>query len=784
GGYKGLIMPIQVVCAAVTPLCNSQPQLCCYGRIKAFPPCRNTNLEKLFSEDERLFCIPEHRQNYVHCFRTQAVRADSVGVLKGSEPLNAAKTLDVQTILDRSVIKEDKYSQDVAIPKGKLEDGVYIENQIHKNCPLVKEREFYSRNDAIFHVPHGGKACFRKSISSSSRSAYTYGFGILTFASKMLFEDINPSTATASEFPNTTSNDSSIPSNTPSAESFQPGSEVIPNVVDNSISNGDFVSNISSVAKELGMDSPVSTDSLPSTESTVNSISDTISKTSESNTESFSESMDITYFSVERAQKSLEELFSSVQESIDSSVNSAGSTLKDTYNDINASIFKSIKILTGPFENAISGLFPVFDNTGGLKDSNGIDFLSPFRIGTPANNAVKKVVLVVEDSAGAVFATTASFVTEIYRSTKALLPSEAQSFLDLSEEKSSAVIQPIRSFIEQVNVLITNTEKALGVDPENPIVPVVLVIGGTIFVGISYWGYMYGGYSGDLTPKEASDLLRKEGNAVLIDIRPQESDGVPDLRRRERFKFAAVEFPKVEGSLRKLLKNANEIDDVLTAAVIRNLKIVNGGSKVLVMDANGFQSKKVARALMKLGIKKSYRIKGGFQSWLADGLRVKKMKMETPLTILKEETEAILEETQPSPGAFFAACVGIVAGINALIEWEKTLQLIGFIGLAQVVYERINSYENADDLKSDIRALFSPFRWATQGTLWIAGKVQPSQLQLATSPSTTAVQNRVLQAAAKHSSISPELEQTQDKEPVSDSATGTDNADVTSEQEL
>lgn len=263
----------------------------------------------------------------------------------------------------------------------------------------------------------------------------------------------------------------------------------------------------------------------------------------------------------------------------------------------------------------------------------------------------------------------------------------------------------------------------------------------------------------------------------------KESDGIPDLRRGARFKFAGVELPEVDGSIKKLLKNADAIDDVLTAAVIKNLKIVNGGTKVIIMDANGLQSKKVARALRKLGIRRSYRIQGGFKSWVGEGLRVKETKTETPLTILKEETEAILEESRPAPGTIFAACIGFVAAINALIEWEKTLQLIGFIGVVQVIYSRINLYESAEDLKADLRALFSPFHSATQGILWIAGQMEPNKLKLATSPSTTAVQNRVLQAAAKHGSLPSDIEQTQDSEPVSDTDTETEMPNA-SQQEL
>ena len=38
---------------------------------------------------------------------------------------------------------------------------------------------------------------------------------------------------------------------------------------------------------------------------------------------------------------------------------------------------------------------------------------------------------------------------------------------------------------------------------------------------VSFWQGRYGGYSGDLIPASAFDLLKKESNAVLVDIRPQ-----------------------------------------------------------------------------------------------------------------------------------------------------------------------------------------------------------------------------------------------------------------------
>lgn len=751
-------MAINVVNAAITTLLPpsrpQQPQFCCYGRIKVYPSSfQKTAVEKIFSEEERLFFPPDHKRNHGLCFRMQAVRSDHLNAVRDPD-LHAAKSVEIQTVSEKTVIGEGGFSQDVAISSQHFENQVDVGNQLTKTGSSLEDlRDLYSPNDMNLHVPNGGLIPFAESMSSASETAQIHGV-----RNSVLVKDVNTSVA------DTLSDDLSI-------------------------SAGDAVVNIPSAASGEGMeslsDSQVSTDSLPSLDSTVNSMSDTVSQ-SEPTSEPFIESKNIANFSVERTEKSLEEFFSSIQESLTSSVSSASSTMKETYNNINGSILKSTKNLTESFENAISGILSKGNDSGGFTRNNSMDLMSPFEMGTPANNAIKKVVLIIEDSAGSVLAIVVNLVTDVYSFTKALLPPEVQSVLDVGEEKASKIIKPLGYAVQQVNVVITDIEKAVGVNPENPVIPVIVFGGSTIFVGVSLWQYNYGGYSGDLTAKMASELLRKEENTVLIDIRPQvlkESDGIPDLRRGARFKFAGVELPEVDGSIKKLLKNANAIDDVLTAAVIKNLKIVNGGTKVIIMDADGLQSKKVARALRKLGIKRSYRIQGGFKSWVGEGLRVKEMKTETPLTILKEETEAILEESRPAPGTIFAASVGFVAAINALIEWEKTLQLIGFIGVVQVIYSRINSYESAEDLKADLRALFSPFQSATQGILWIAGQMEPNKLKLATSPSTTAVQNRVLQAAAKHGSLPSEIEQTQDLEPVSDTDTETEMPNA-SQQEL
>eukprot|EP00268_Persea_americana_P032237 TRINITY_DN3164_c0_g1_i5.p1 TRINITY_DN3164_c0_g1~~TRINITY_DN3164_c0_g1_i5.p1 ORF type:complete len:196 (-),score=39.63 TRINITY_DN3164_c0_g1_i5:1826-2335(-) len=137
----------------------------------------------------------------------------------------------------------------------------------------------------------------------------------------------------------------------------------------------------------------------------------------------------------------------------------------------------------------------------------------------------------------------------------------------------------------------------------------------------------------------------------------------------------------MDGSLRKLLKKGREIDDALVAAVIRNLKIVQDRSKVIVMDASGARSKGIARSLKKLGVMKPYLVQGGYRAWMKNGLRVKELKPETTLTILNEEAEAILEEIRPTPLKIIGYGAGFIASIYALVgETFSVLCFISFVG--------------------------------------------------------------------------------------------------------
>jgi len=55
--------------------------------------------------------------------------------------------------------------------------------------------------------------------------------------------------------------------------------------------------------------------------------------------------------------------------------------------------------------------------------------------------------------------------------------------------------------------------------------------------------------------------------------------------------------------------------------------------------------------------------------------------------------------------------------------------------------------------------LLSPVQVGAEALSWAAKKIEPSKVGLPTSPSTTAVKDRVLQAAAKHESQPSDAEE-------------------------
>ncbi|KAL3752753.1 hypothetical protein ACJRO7_000189 [Eucalyptus globulus] len=369
---------------------------------------------------------------------------------------------------------------------------------------------------------------------------------------------------------------------------------------------------------------------------------------------------------IDGGKSSAVDIISKVTDSINELVNKGESTLRSTLDSIYSSVGTAIKGANDVIDNASSKVFSNGNQIGEAAGDRYTNITSGLK-GAATKAAItgvdvlRQTIVVVEDS----LTKGASFIVYSYSSAKQSLPPEFRDGLNFSEEKTAEILTPVGVAFQQVYTTIEELERSLGLDPNDPIVPFALFLGTASTFWAFYWARTYSGYSGDLSPNATLELLMGREGAVLIDVRPEarvlrESDGIPDLRRAARFRYSSISIPEVDGSLRKLLKGGRNVEDSLTAVVIRNLKMVQDRSKVIILDADGSQSKGIARSLRKIGIKKSYLVQGGFQSWVKQGLRIKELKPETTLTVLNEEAEAILEEINPSPLQLFASGVKLI----------------------------------------------------------------------------------------------------------------------------
>lgn len=465
----------------------------------------------------------------------------------------------------------------------------------------------------------------------------------------------------------------------------------------------------------------------------------------------------------------VKDIYAGINESVSASVSQGENALERSLDTINSSMKSAFEGANEAVDRALSKVLSTVEQAGESVGSKLTAFSGDSKDASSkaeiiAVDALRKVLVAAEDS----LTQGATLVVYAYKYTKDLLPPEIQNVLNSSEVTAAKILSPVGTTFQQVYNALEGLERSVGLDPNDPFVPFILALGTLATLWGSYWVLTYAGYAGDLSPKLTFELLTGNESAVLIDVRPEdfrERDGIPDLRRTARSRYAYVTLPEVDGSVRKLLKGGKSLDDSLIAAVIRNLKIVQDRSKVIVMDADGTRSKGIARSLNKLGVKKPYLVQGGFRSWVKEGLRIKELKPETTLTILSEEAEAILEDINPTPIKVIGYGVGLIAAAYALSEWEKTLQLVGVVGLGQTIYRRLASYEDSEDFRQDVSLLLAPVKMGGQAISWAAGKLETNRNGLPTSPSSSDVQSRVLQAAAKHESQPSDSEELQESPP-------------------
>ncbi|KAL2920813.1 Calcium sensing receptor chloroplastic [Bienertia sinuspersici] len=503
-------------------------------------------------------------------------------------------------------------------------------------------------------------------------------------------------------------------------------------------------------------------------EPSTNEPTSILERVAESNS-NVSDSLGIGDDSLPSSSTSFEDVLSQTTETIRASFGKGENALNSSVDKITSTITDIIKDGNETIENLTTKVLSSFDEAGELTRSKlsnvpgGLKQSSSKAV-VVALDLVRKTIYVVEDS----LVKGSKFVYYSYETSKEFLPSDIQNPLKSIEEKASDISRLVGMVFLQVYSTIEGLERNLGLDPSDPIVPFVLFIGTSSTIWAVYWLVTYSGYAGDLSPKMAFELLSGKDSSVLVDDLRQQ-DGIPDLRRAARSRYADVYLPKVDDPLRKMMKSSRDLDDILIAAVIRNLKNVQDRSKIIVMDADGSRAKGIARSLRKLG--RPYVLQGGFKSWIKDGLRAKELKPETAITILNEEAEAIFEELNPSPVQVLGIAVGSVAALYALLDWENTLRFIGVVGLGQTIIRRVASYEDTEDFRKDVSLLLSPVKLGARAVSR-ASRKKSNGNGLPISPSSSDIQSRVMQAAARHESQPFDAEESQDT-----SSTSTTTAD-------
>jgi rhodanese-related sulfurtransferase len=130
-------------------------------------------------------------------------------------------------------------------------------------------------------------------------------------------------------------------------------------------------------------------------------------------------------------------------------------------------------------------------------------------------------------------------------------------------------------------------------------------------------------YAGDLTPTEAWELLQRDPDAVLVDVRSEAEwmfVGVPDVTGLGK-KLVTIPWNHWPGGTR----NDDFLDQLATAGV-------PGGGPVLFICRSGARSRAAAVAATQAGIAPSYNVSEGFEGdldeaghrgsagWRANGL--------------------------------------------------------------------------------------------------------------------------------------------------------------------
>lgn len=153
---------------------------------------------------------------------------------------------------------------------------------------------------------------------------------------------------------------------------------------------------------------------------------------------------------VTAAQDAVTKTINNILDAVRHSVGSAGNAVRDVYDGFNGSKNDAIKSVTGIYDKTVEDIQTSVDSTVTKAEGEVAGLTSVFQMGTPLNNSLKEVVVVVKGAAGSALEASERVLSELYASTRVLLPPQAQSYLSLAEEKVHEISGPLGTLLQQV----------------------------------------------------------------------------------------------------------------------------------------------------------------------------------------------------------------------------------------------------------------------------------------------------------------------------------------------
>ncbi|OVA06443.1 Rhodanese-like domain [Macleaya cordata] len=230
---------------------------------------------------------------------------------------------------------------------------------------------------------------------------------------------------------------------------------------------------------------------------------------------------------------------------------------------------------------------------------------------------------------------------------------DTEPVLLLSQTVVGAAQQTTKVIEDAKPIAASTVETIASADP-------VVIVGtaGALFVaylllppirsGISY---SLRGYKGNLTPAQTLDLISTQ-NYLMIDVRSEKDKnkfGIPRLPSSAKNKMISIPLEELPSKIKGIVRNTKKVEAEIAALKISNLKRINKGSNIVIMDSYSDTAKIIARALTSLGFKNCWIMADGFaggKGWLqsrlgTDSLNVSIAEVLSPSRVIPSAVRRI-----------------------------------------------------------------------------------------------------------------------------------------------